>query len=331
MRIRLVAAWVAGACGLLAAAPASAQVFGTFPWQMQPYCNVVTLTLTSSPAGFTLDGVDDQCGATHKASAVGVASFSASGQVTLNFTVVAAPTGAPVHVSAVVSPATGQGTWTDSAGHTGTFAFFGAATGLPARPASSSGLPPSSVTSTELAPGAVGAAQINTTQVQSRVTGTCAAGQAVTAVLANGTVSCGAATGSAVDFKVDDHAGEAIPAGMSTVTAWASPVYAVGGTYFPGSGVFRVTASGVYLVTATLGFAANGAATGNRCLGIRAGAAADTAVCRAPATESELLGVTTVVSLAANDEVRVLVANNTGVGTSVLGLGGSSFTVTRLH
>lgn len=57
-------------------APLSAQVFGTFPWQMQPYCNVVTLTLTSTPAGFTLDGADDQCGATNKASAVGVASFN---------------------------------------------------------------------------------------------------------------------------------------------------------------------------------------------------------------------------------------------------------------
>ena len=49
---------------MAAATTASAQVFGTFPWQMQPYCNAVTLTLTSAPAGFTLDGTDDQCGAT---------------------------------------------------------------------------------------------------------------------------------------------------------------------------------------------------------------------------------------------------------------------------
>lgn len=119
---------------LLAAAPASAQVFGTFPWQMQPYCNVVTLTLTSTAAGFVLDGVDDQCGAANKASAIGVASFNQSGNVTLNFTIVQAPSAQPLHVSAVVSVGTGSGTWTDSLGNTGTFAFFGNTAGLPARP-----------------------------------------------------------------------------------------------------------------------------------------------------------------------------------------------------
>lgn len=120
--------------GLAAPALAHAQVLGTFPWQLQPFCNVVTLTLTSAPAGFLLDGTDDQCGATNKASAVGIASFNASGNVTLNITIVTAPSGAPVHVSAVVSPANGNGTWTDSLGNSGTFAFFGASAGL-ARPA----------------------------------------------------------------------------------------------------------------------------------------------------------------------------------------------------
>ncbi len=72
---------------------ASAQVFGTCPWQMQPYCNIVTLTLTTTPAGVTLDGTDDQCGATNKASVVGMASFSATGNVTLNVSIVTAPAG----------------------------------------------------------------------------------------------------------------------------------------------------------------------------------------------------------------------------------------------
>jgi hypothetical protein len=125
---------VAMGVAVLSASSASAQVFGTFPWQMQPSCNRVTLTLTNAPAGFALDGVDDLCGATDKGSAVGVASLNASGNVTLSFTIVTAPTGKSVHVSAVVSPATGSGTWTDSAGHSGVFAFFGAASGLPARP-----------------------------------------------------------------------------------------------------------------------------------------------------------------------------------------------------
>lgn len=118
--------------GLAAPAAAEAQVFGTFSWQMQPYCNVVTLTLSQTPAGFLVDGTDDQCGAVHKAGAVGIASFSANGVVTFTFTIVAAPSGQAVHVSALVSPANGQGSWSDSAGNAGTFAFL-ANTGGPPR------------------------------------------------------------------------------------------------------------------------------------------------------------------------------------------------------
>ena len=157
MPIRVVLALVAVH---LAVATASAQVFGTFPWQMQPFCNTVTLTLTTVPTGFTLDGVDDQCGATNKASAVGVASFAADGNVTLNFSLVMAPSGKPVHASAVISPATGSGTWTDSVGNGGTFVFFGQATGLPPRPLPASGLPAAAITAIELATGSVTGAKV---------------------------------------------------------------------------------------------------------------------------------------------------------------------------
>ncbi len=139
---------------------ASAQVFGTFTWQMQPYCNQVTLTLTSVTGNFTLDGSDNQCGATNKASAVGVGTFNAVGNVTLNFTLVTAPGGRPVHVSAVVSPADGSGTWTDSVGNSGTFAFFGNVAGLPGRPLPTSGLPPLVITTTELASNSVTGAKV---------------------------------------------------------------------------------------------------------------------------------------------------------------------------
>lgn len=140
---------------LLTPAPASAQVFGTFSWQMLPYCNVVSLTLVNTPAGFTLQGTDDQCGAVNKAAAFGVASFSAAGTVTANFTIVAAPDGKPVHVSAIISPVNGNGTWTDSAGNTGSFALSGATPGLPPRPLPPSGLAVASVTAREIAPDAV--------------------------------------------------------------------------------------------------------------------------------------------------------------------------------
>lgn len=118
---------------LLPTTPAYAQVFGTFPWQMQPYCNIVTLTLIASPAGFRLEGADDQCGSTNKGSVVGMATFNASGNVTLNFTI-GSPTAQTVQVNAIVSPANGEGTWADGNGHVGAFRFFAAAAGLPPRP-----------------------------------------------------------------------------------------------------------------------------------------------------------------------------------------------------
>ena len=140
---------------LLTPAPGAAQVFGTFSWQMLPYCNVVSLTLVNTPAGFTLQGTDDQCGAVNQAGAFGVASFNTSGNLTANFSIVTAPSGRPVHVSVIISPATGSGTWTDSAGNTGTFALSGATPGLPARPLPPSGLAVASVTAREIAPDAV--------------------------------------------------------------------------------------------------------------------------------------------------------------------------------
>lgn len=129
-----VAGLLAGVLTAAGAPGAAAQVVGTFPWQMQPYCNVVTLTLGATPAGYTLDGVDDQCAAAQAAGVVGMASFSQHGLVSLTFTIVAAPSAVPVHVAGVVSPATGNGTWTDSAGHSGTLVFAGHQSGLSARP-----------------------------------------------------------------------------------------------------------------------------------------------------------------------------------------------------
>jgi hypothetical protein len=151
--IRLATVTILGL--LLTPAQAGAQVFGTFSWQMLPYCNVVSLTLVNTPAGFTLEGTDNQCGAVNKAGAFGIASFNTSGNVIANFSIVTAPGGSPVHVSAIISPATGSGTWTDSAGNSGTFALSGATPGLPARPQPPGGLAVASVTAREMAPDAV--------------------------------------------------------------------------------------------------------------------------------------------------------------------------------
>lgn len=117
----------------LAATDASAQVFGTFKWQMQPYCNTVTLTLTSVAGRLTVDGVDDLCGAARQAPAIGLAVFNPDGTVSVSFTVIR-PGADAIHVSAVVSPANGQGHWRDDLGQSGTFALGGTTPGLPTRP-----------------------------------------------------------------------------------------------------------------------------------------------------------------------------------------------------
>jgi hypothetical protein len=119
---------------LVAPAAASAQVFGTFSWQMQPYCNRVTITLTTAAPGFTLAGTDDQCGTGTRGSVTGVGQFNPNGTVGLSFTIITSPAAQPVHVSALVSPTNGQGSWSDSLGNHGTFGFFGAQAGLPPRP-----------------------------------------------------------------------------------------------------------------------------------------------------------------------------------------------------
>jgi hypothetical protein len=126
--------WLTAVFAMLAPASAGAQVFGTFAWQMQPYCNRVTLTLTNTAGGFTVGGSDDRCGAAEKGSASGVAVFNADGTVGLNFTILTPPSGQAVNVSARVSPTTGLGTWSDEVGNAGTFAFGANTLGLPARP-----------------------------------------------------------------------------------------------------------------------------------------------------------------------------------------------------
>ncbi len=143
----------------LGASSASAQVFGTFTWQMQPYCNVVSLTITQIPGGYTIDGSDNQCGAAKLAGAAGMALINPDGTVGLEFTIVTAPAGKALHVSASLNPGTGSGPWTDSVGNSGTFALGANGPG-PARPFPASGLGAATVTATEIAAAAVGSPQL---------------------------------------------------------------------------------------------------------------------------------------------------------------------------
>jgi len=176
---------------VMSADSAGALTIGTFRWQLQPYCNVVTLNVTAQGGIFTLDGFDDQCGAGQRASIVGTASQNPDGTIGIGLNTVLTPGAAFVHVDGRIGLASLGGPWRDSAGNSGTLAFTaGAGTGGPLRPVPSNGVAPGSITAAQLAPGAVGGPQIEPTQVQTRVVGTCPDEQYPRGINQNGGLIC---------------------------------------------------------------------------------------------------------------------------------------------
>lgn len=156
----------------LSSAPAQAQSIGTLTWQLQPYCNRVTLTITQNGGIYTLDGFDDQCGAAQRAPLVGIATPNPDGSIGFGLNIVTVPSGLSVHVESRVSLGTLGGPWTDSAGNSGTLVFNGAAAGA-ARPAPTvpgTVLAVGSIPGTALANNAVGTSQIATGAVTSAKT-----------------------------------------------------------------------------------------------------------------------------------------------------------------
>jgi len=105
------------------AAGAEAQPLGTFRWQLQPFCNIVTVSVTQNGGIYRLEGTDDRCGAAQAASVIGTAFVNPDGSIGIGMNVVTAPDGQPLPVFATLSLSTLSGTWRDEAGHTGPFAF----------------------------------------------------------------------------------------------------------------------------------------------------------------------------------------------------------------
>jgi hypothetical protein len=114
VRSLALAAWV-----LAGAHAADAQSLGTFRWQLQPYCNVVTVTVSQSRGVYTLDGYDDQCGAPTRALLTGTAALNPNGTIDMGLTIVSSPSGLPVHLAASLDVATLGGSWVDSEGQSG--------------------------------------------------------------------------------------------------------------------------------------------------------------------------------------------------------------------
>jgi hypothetical protein len=158
-KFRMVA-FLVFASGFGLVTTSSAQPLGSFRWQLQPYCNIVTLAVVQQGGQYQLDGTDDQCGAAQAASVRGMAFQNLNGTIGFGLTVVTAPGGTPVHIDATITFPGLNGTWRDSAGNAGNFIFGAGIPGGSPRLVLPGGLAPASVTTIQIAPGAVTNTQI---------------------------------------------------------------------------------------------------------------------------------------------------------------------------
>lgn len=115
----------------------SAQTIGTFRWQLQPFCNVITLHVVQQGPVFTMTGFDDQCGTGPRAGIVGTAFPNPDGTIGIALNTVLAPGGMGVQIGAHIRLASLDGPWRDNSGQAGTLTFTpGAGSGGPQRPVS---------------------------------------------------------------------------------------------------------------------------------------------------------------------------------------------------
>lgn len=175
------------------AGTASAQTIGTFSFALAPFCNNAVMTVTQEGSTYRLAGWDDNCGG-DRFPLTGTIAPNANGTLNISFTVVRT-TGIAVDTS-IRNFALGSytGAWTDSAGNSGTSGIIGLSAPTQnqgARPAPTSTVPTNSVTSVNIVNNSIEAADVNNTQIQLRVTGTCAAGSFIRSIDAAGNVVCG--------------------------------------------------------------------------------------------------------------------------------------------
>ncbi len=220
---------------LLSAVGASAQSLGTFRWQLQPYCNVVSVNVVQAGGVYQLDGVDEQCGAATRGAVSGLAFPNPDGSIGFGLTVVRSPGGSPLHIDASIVLATLSGTWRDGGGRSGSFQF-----NPPTVPAGSP-IPAASVIT-----GVVAGAGL---------TGGATSGGATLAIDFAGSGSAPTAARSdhqhaTVQFRVGGYGSQAIADNVPTVlNQWGSPLFDEGGgSYAAPTGIYTVSVTGLYLM-----------------------------------------------------------------------------------
>ena len=225
---------------LASAAPASAQRLGVFQWQLLPYCNVLTLTVTQQGTEFLVDGTDSQCGGANAPLAVrGLAFQKPSGAIGFGLSIVG-PGGAPVHVDAEITLPSYSGSWSDSGGLSGSFALGSTGTGsiAPRAGFGSTALAAGSVTAAKIAADAVGTSALADGAVTAAKLAPGVGGTGdITGVTAGAGLSGGAASGNATLSVAFAGSGAASSVARSDHTHTA-PVFALECTpTFTSSGV----------------------------------------------------------------------------------------------
>lgn len=215
MAVRTTRAAVLILASALGAIPASAaaQSLGAFTWQLQPFCNRVTVTVVQTGGVYTMDGFDDQCRVGPRAPVVGAATTNPDGTIEFGWTIGTTPGGKPVHVDARIDLGSLGGPWSDSAGNSGALAFGADVDGM-ARPVlavapgtvTTTAIAEGAVTSAQIANGTIGSADVDAT-IQRTLSASCGNGRFVQTVDALAQIRCwDGASGSSTSTALGDGA-----------------------------------------------------------------------------------------------------------------------------